>query len=47
MNESLKTLLERRSCRSYKPDPIPQEVLDQILEAGMYAPTGWAGSLPS
>ena len=40
MNETLKTLKERRSCRSYKPDPIPEEILDQILEAGTYAPTG-------
>ena len=40
MNESLKTLIERRSCRSYKPDPIPAEILDQILEAGTYAATG-------
>ena len=23
MNETLKTLKERRSCRVYKPDPIP------------------------
>ena len=30
MNESLKTLIERRSCRSYKPDPIPADILDQI-----------------
>ena len=28
MNEAMKVLKERRSCRSYKPDPIPQEVLD-------------------
>ena len=40
MNETLKTLKERRSCRSYKPDPIPEEILDQILEAGTYAATG-------
>ena len=40
MNEILKGLEERRSCRSYKPDPIPEEILDQILEAGTYAATG-------
>ena len=39
MNETLKTLVERRSCRSYKPDPIPAEIMDQILEAGTYAAT--------
>ena len=40
MNETLKTLKERRSCRSYKPDPVPEEILEQILEAGTYAATG-------
>ena len=34
MNEVLKCLEERRSCRSYKPDMIPEDVLNQILEAG-------------
>ena len=46
MNETLKTLKERRSCRSYKPDPVPAEVLDQILEAGLYAPTGMGRQSP-
>ena len=46
MNESLKTLLERRSCRSYLPDPIPADVLDQILEAGTYAATGMGKQSP-
>ncbi len=46
MNETLKTLLERRSCRSYKQDPIPQEILDQILEAGSYAATGMGKQSP-
>lgn len=46
MNETLKTLIERRSCRSYKSDPIPKEVLDQILEAGTYAATGMGKQSP-
>ncbi len=46
MNESLKTLIERRSCRSYKPDPVPAEILDQILEAGTYAATGMGRQSP-
>ena len=32
MNETLKTLLERRSVRGYKEDLVPAEVLDQILD---------------
>ena len=46
MNEVLKNLLERRSCRSYLPDPIPQETLDLILEAGTYAATGMGKQSP-
>ena len=46
MNETLKTLVERRSCRSYKPDPIPAEIIDQILEAGTYAATGMGKQSP-
>ena len=40
MNEVIKALKERRSVKSYKPTPIPAEILDAILEAGTYAPTG-------
>ena len=40
MNEVLNAILTRRSVRSYKPDPIPQEALDRILQAGQYAATG-------
>ena len=40
MNEVLNAILTRRSVRSYKPDPIPQEALDRILQAGEYAATG-------
>jgi len=39
-NEVIKNLVERRSVRSYKDTPIPEEVLDEILTAGTYAPTG-------
>lgn len=46
MNETLKTLKERRSCRNYKPDPIPADVLEQILEAGTYAATGMGRQSP-
>lgn len=46
MNEAMKVLLERRSCRSYKPDPISQDILDQILQAGEYAATGMGKQSP-
>ncbi|WP_010233279.1 nitroreductase family protein [Clostridium arbusti] len=39
MNEVLKTLKNRRSVRSYLSEQIPEEDLQAILEAGIYAPT--------
>lgn len=40
MNEALQVLKTRRSIRKFKSDAIPREVLEQIIEAGIYAPTG-------
>ena len=40
MNEVLKTIYERRSCRNFKPDMLPDDIIRQICEAGTYAPTG-------
>ena len=39
-NEVLKSLCQRRSVRSYKPDQITDEELKAVLDAGTYAPTG-------
>jgi nitroreductase/NAD-dependent dihydropyrimidine dehydrogenase PreA subunit len=39
--ETLGLLLrERRSVRKYEEDAIPQDVIEKMLEAGRYAPTG-------
>ena len=35
----LKEILNRRSIRKYKPDPIPQEYIIDIIKAGQFAPT--------
>lgn len=40
MNDTMKTLIERRSCRSYKSEQIKKEELDAVLRAGIWAPTG-------
>ena len=40
MADILQTLKERRSCRKYKSELIPQESLDKILEAVTYAASG-------
>lgn len=36
----LELIKKRHSVRDYKPDPVPEELLKQILEAGRLAPTG-------
>ena len=33
------TIMERRSIRNYRPDPIPEEHIELILEAGRQAPS--------
>lgn len=40
MADILLTLKERRSCRKYKNELIPQESLKKILEAGTFAASG-------
>jgi len=40
MNPVLENIKTRRSVRSYKPDPVPREFIEKVLEAGNYAPTG-------
>jgi nitroreductase len=40
MNEVLQVLKTRRSVRAYQPKQVEKELLDQVLEAGTYAPTG-------
>ena len=40
MNETMHSLLTRRSVRSYQAKQVPDELLDQVLSAGLYAPSG-------
>ena len=40
MNEVQELIRRRRSCRRYKDDPIPEDILQRICEAGTYAATG-------
>ena len=37
--EALEVLTHRRSVRAYKDTPVPDELIERIVEAGMYAPT--------
>jgi len=39
-NETIRLLLNRGSCRNFDEKEIPDDILDQILAAGIHAPTG-------
>lgn len=39
-DQILRNIMERRSIRAYKPDKVPDEMIDKIIEAGLYAPSG-------
>ena len=43
MCELLKT---RRSVRKYRPEQVPDELLDAVLEAGLYAPSAMNNQKP-
>ncbi|TGE39364.1 nitroreductase family protein [Desulfosporosinus fructosivorans] len=45
MNEIIKNMIERHSIRKYKTEQVDETTLQQILEAGLYAPS--AGSRQS
>jgi nitroreductase len=41
MSRNLEEIIKtRRSTRSFLPKPLPQDVLERIVEAGRYAPSG-------
>lgn len=46
MNQVIQTIKTRRSVRAYKQDPVPGDMLDAVLEAGTYAPTGMGRQSP-
>ena len=39
-NQVVKTIMERRSIRKYKPQPVEREKMDLILQCGINAPNG-------
>jgi nitroreductase len=39
-NQVVKTIMERRSIRNYKPQPVEREKMDLILQCGINAPNG-------
>ena len=43
MNEVIKAIYERRSVRKFKHDKVPRELVEQVVDAGLYAPSGMGG----
>ena len=46
MNEIIDNIRTRRSCKSYCSDPLPGEIVDQIVEAGLFAASGGGMQTP-
>ncbi len=46
MNDIIENMITRRSIRKYKSDPIPTELLAEVIKAGTYAPTGMGRQSP-
>lgn len=42
----MQNITTRRSIRKYKPDMLPKEIIDRIIEAGTYAATGMGKQSP-
>ena len=40
MNEAMMNLMNRRSIRRYEDRQVPDELLDQVLQAGIHAASG-------
>ncbi len=40
VRDVLAALRERRSCRAFRPDPVPREMIEAILDAARWAPSG-------
>lgn len=46
MSTTYEDILSRRSIKKYKNIPVPEEIIDKILEAGTYAPTAGGRQSP-
>ena len=46
MNDMLNAIKNRRSVRKYKSDMVPKELIDQVIEAGLYAASGRGSQSP-
>ncbi len=44
--EAIENMLTRRSTKKYKSDPVPKELIEKIVAAGMNAPSGMNRQAP-
>ena len=40
MNQTIEHIIARRSAKKYTDEPVPMELIEQVVKAGMYAPSG-------
>ncbi len=38
--DAMQNLLTRKSVKKYKPDPVPKDLIEQVIAAGLQAPSG-------
>lgn len=46
MNETIQTLKTRRSVRNFTDRPVERELIEQIIDAGLWAPSGMGKQAP-
>ena len=46
MDKLIQALKERRSVRKYKADMVPKELIEEIMETGLYAANGMGQQQP-
>lgn len=46
MNDIIKAVEERRSVRAYEDRPVPRELIEQVVDAGLWAPSGMGRQSP-
>jgi len=45
-NEVIRNIITRRSCKKFKSDSVPREMIDAVVEAGLYAASGMGKQSP-
>ncbi len=46
MNETIQTLKDRRSVRNFTDKPVDRELIEKIIDAGIWAPSGKGAQAP-